>query len=60
MDNTLTLTVDFGGGLDLVFDFRKEIVLQLPQPATVQSVISELASKHANAKREMFAVNDKM
>lgn len=60
MDNNIAVNVDFGGGLDLVFDGKKEIKLSLPKDATVQTVITELAAKHANHKREMFAVNDKM
>ena len=60
MDNNIAVTVDFGGGLDLVFDGLKEIKLSLPKDATVQTVIAELAGKHANHKREMFAVNEKM
>ena len=60
MENNIAVTVDFGGGLDLVFDGKKEIKLSLPKEATVQTVISELACKHANHKREMFAVNEKM
>jgi len=51
MNNTIKLNVDFGGGLDLVFDGKKEITLELPANATVQTVISELANKHANQKR---------
>ncbi len=60
MQNTITIHVDFGGGLDLVFDGRKDIVLELPADATVQTVIAELASKHANHKKDMFALNEKM
>ena len=40
MQSTITIYVDFGGGLDLVFDGRKDIVLELPADATVQTVIA--------------------
>jgi hypothetical protein len=60
MDNNIKVCVDFGGGLDLVFDGKKEITLEIPKDSTVQTVIAELANKHANHKRDMFAVNEKM
>lgn len=60
MQNTISIAVDFGGGLDLVFDNKREIALTLPAEATVQTVITELANKHANHKKEMFAVNGQM
>ena len=60
MNNSIKVNVDFGGGLDLVFDGKKEILLELAPDSNIQTVITELANKHANAKREMFAVNDKM
>lgn len=60
MQNTIAISVDFGGGLDLVFDGKTDIKLELPESATVQTVITELASKHANHKKDMFAVNNLM
>ena len=60
MNNNIKVSVDFGGGLDLVFDGKKDIALELPADSTVQTVISELANKHANHKRDMFAANEKM
>ena len=60
MNNSIDVKVDFGGGLDLVFDGKREIALQLPAGATIQTAIAELAGKHANHKREMFAAGESM
>lgn len=57
MENTITIHVDFAGGLDLVFDNKTELNLELPVGSTVDTVIKELSNKHANYKKEMFAVN---
>ena len=51
MNNSIKVNVDFGGGLDLVFDGKKEILLELPSNSTIQTVIVELSNKHANHKR---------
>lgn len=60
MQNTININVDFGGGLDLVFDGKTDLKLELPIEATVQTVISQLANKYANHKKDMFAINDQM
>lgn len=60
MQNSFIVTVDFGGGLDLVFDGKTELKLELSEGSTVSSVIKMLASQHANHKREMFAINGQM
>lgn len=60
MQNTIAINVDFGGGLDLVFNNKTDIKLELPPNSTVQTVITELASKHANHKKDMFAINNQM
>ena len=60
MQNSFIVSVDFGGGLDLVFDGKTELKLELTEGSTVSTVIKQLADKHANHKREMFAINGKM
>jgi len=40
MQNTIAIKVDFGGGLDLVFNNKTDIKLELPANATVQTVIT--------------------
>ncbi len=57
---SLTVSVDFGGGLDLVFDGKTELKLDLPVGSSVSTVIKQLADKHANHKRDMFAINGQM
>jgi hypothetical protein len=57
MQNNITVSADFGGGLDIVFDGKTEIKLEIGLPATVSSVIRELADRHANHKKDMFAIN---
>ncbi len=60
MNNSIAINVDFGGGLDLVFNNKTELTLTLPPESTIQSVITELATHHANHKKDMFAVNNQM
>ena len=43
-----------------MFDNRSQIKLELPVNSTVDTVIKELADKHANSKKEMFAVKGVM
>jgi hypothetical protein len=51
MQNNFEVTVDFGGGLDLVFNGKTELKLELTEGGTVSTVIQLLAEKHANHKR---------
>lgn len=60
MDNNIKVVADFSGGLDLVFNGNAQIVTHLPKPSTISSLIAFLSSQHANQKKEMFAINDKM
>ena len=60
MLKSLEITADFGGGLDLVFDGKTQIKLELAEGSTVSSAIKLLADKHANHKRDMFAINGQM
>lgn len=60
MQNTISIQVDFGGGLDLVFDGKTDLKLEVASDATVQTIITELATKYANHKKDMFAINNQM
>lgn len=60
MDNNIAIHVDFGGGLDLVFDGHTDLHLTLPPASTLQTLITQLATHHANHKRDMFAINNQM
>ena len=60
MLNSFEVVADFGGGLDLVFDGKTQIKLELAEDSTVSTVIKLLADKHANHKKEMFAINGQM
>ena len=44
------MKVDFGGGLDLVFDGKTNISLALEEGATVSTAIKALADNHAKTK----------
>ena len=59
MQANITITVEFGGGLDLVFDNKPQLTLTLPEHSTLAQLVKTLYTM-ANHKREMFAVNDKM
>lgn len=60
MQKDILVRVDFGGGLDLVFDGKTEIEVMLPLEGTVKDVIIELENKHANHKKDMFAIKGQM
>lgn len=51
MNNHFEVTVDFSGGLDLVFDGKTEIKLEIPDGSTIQTVIQILFDKYANHKK---------
>lgn len=58
--NHITVTADFSGGLDLVFNGKTEIKLTLNSNSTVSDVIAELEKNHANDKKDMFSTQGKM
>lgn len=60
MATEIKVKADFSGGLDLVFDGKTEITLVLPQGTTVEKLIELLSTQHANSKRDMFTLNNKM
>lgn len=51
MQNNIAIHVDFSGGLDLVFDGKTEIDLELQADATISTLIAELSNKYANHKK---------
>ena len=57
---TINVIADFSGGLDLVFDGKAEIQLQMNENAKVSDVILLLETKHANDKKDMFSNQGKM
>lgn len=59
-ESNIKVKADFSGGLDLVFDGKTEITLQVKPGTTVGEIIKILGNEHANAKKEMFCLNDKM
>lgn len=60
MATEIKVKADFSGGLDLVFDGKTEITLVVPQGTTVEKLIELLSTQHANSKRDMFTLNNKM
>ena len=56
----MKLKVEFAGGMELLFEGKKTIDLDLTDPEegkpplTLQAVIDDLAYNHLKEKREMF------
>ena len=51
MDKTIKVKADFSGGLDLVFDGKNEILLEVKEGNTTADLIKILAEIHANSKK---------
>lgn len=51
MDPTVKVKADFSGGLDLVFDGKTDIKLELKEGSTTADLIRDLANNHANSKK---------
>ena len=60
MDGNIKVKADFSGGLDLVFDGKTEIALSVKEGNTIANLIRILAEEHANSKKEMFYLSEKM
>lgn len=51
MNESMKVKADFSGGLDLVFDNKSQIILDLEYKATVAHAIKKLADSYANSKK---------
>lgn len=51
MNPKFTVKADFSGGLDLVFDGKTEIKVEVPHNATASHLIRLLADHYANSKK---------
>lgn len=59
-DDTIKIQIDFSGGLDLIFNGKNEMILSVKKGSKLGDVIKILGNQHANNKKEMFFIHDKM
>lgn len=60
--STLSITVEFGGGAETLFDNKKKINIELPMndsnPWTIKKLISYLRQNYLNGSPELFCFED--
>jgi len=50
----MKVKIEFSGGLELMFDKKKNIDLEMKDDAILSDVIEELRKNHLKEKEEMF------
>ena len=53
----MKVKIEFSGGLELMFDKKKNIDLEMKDDAILSDVIEELRANHLKEKEEMFIQN---
>ena len=53
----MKVKIEFSGGLELMFDKKKNIDLEMKDDAILSDVIEELRKNHLKEKEEMFIQN---
>lgn len=53
----MKVKIEFSGGLELMFDKKKNIDLEIKDDAILSDVIEELRANHLKEKEEMFIQN---
>jgi ubiquitin related modifier 1 len=58
--NNINVTVEFSGGLELLFDNKKNLALEVPEGTNVEQLIVILKDQHLKEHPELFYVESSL